>query len=414
MEEQTNTNIVVWNTRGLNDPARRTAVRIAVCDAHASVVCVSESKLESVTAFDIMECFGARFNGFAYLPALGTAGGLVVAWCSNDVRVLASRVECFSISIQLARGDGPPWWLTTVYGPTTEDLKQVFLDELRLLRAGLQGPWAVAGDFNLIKDARDKNNPRLNRRAMDMFRRCLNDLELRECNLLGRRYTWSNERSEPTLAKLDHWFGSVQWDELHLGAMLSALSSSLSDHCPILMSTAVALSTKKRFRFERFWLKLPGFQDAVQELWGSQPISLNPFRNFEQKLQKLARGLQRWSQQRVGSIRDQLLMANEIILRLDVAQDSRDLSRDEAHLRRGLKLWVLGLASLERTIARQRAWVAGLRDGDANAQFYRVQASKRRNRCHVTVLSAGDRVASDQAAREELATDYFVDLLGTA
>jgi hypothetical protein len=30
MEEQTNTNIVVWNTRGLNDPARRTAVRIAV------------------------------------------------------------------------------------------------------------------------------------------------------------------------------------------------------------------------------------------------------------------------------------------------------------------------------------------------------------------------------------------------
>jgi hypothetical protein len=29
------------------------------------------------------------------------------------------------------------------------------------------------------------------------------------------------------------------------------------------------------------------------------------------------------------------------------------------------------------------------------------------------VLSAGDRVASDQAAWEELAIDYFVDLLGT-
>jgi hypothetical protein len=30
------------------------------------------------------------------------------------------------------------------------------------------------------------------------------------------------------------------------------------------------------------------------------------------------------------------------------------------------------------------------------------------------MLSVGDRVASDQAAREELATNYFVDLLGTA
>jgi hypothetical protein len=72
-------------------------------------------------------------------------------------------------------------------------------------------------------------------------------------------------------------------------------------------------------------------------------------------------------------------MANEIILRLDVAQDSRELSRDEVLLRRGLKLRVLGLASLERTIARQRARVAGLHDGDANAQFYRILASKRRN-----------------------------------
>jgi hypothetical protein len=259
MEEQTNTNIVVWNTRGLNNPTRRAAVRIAVCDARASVVCVSESKLQYVTAFDIVECFGARFDGFAYLPALGTAGGLVVTWYGDDVRVLALRVERFSVSIQLARGDGPPWWLTMVYGLTAEDLKQVFLDKLCLLRAGLDGPWAVAGNFNLIKDARDKNNSRLNRRSMDMFQRCLNDLELRECNLLGRRYTWSNERSAPTLAKLDRWFGSVEWDELHLGATLSALSSSLSDHCPILMSTAAVLSTKKRFRFERFWLKLLGF-----------------------------------------------------------------------------------------------------------------------------------------------------------
>lgn len=57
--------IAMWNARGLNNPARRMAVRIAVDEAKASVVCISESKLHSVSIFDVVECFGPRFDGFA-------------------------------------------------------------------------------------------------------------------------------------------------------------------------------------------------------------------------------------------------------------------------------------------------------------------------------------------------------------
>jgi hypothetical protein len=167
----------------------------------------------------------------------------------------------------------------------------------------LNGPWAVSGDFNLIMDARDKSNAHLNCRSMEMFRRCMNDLELRESHLLGRRYTWSNERALTTMVKLDRWFGSVEWSDMHIDASLSALSSSLSDHCPIPMSTVVALHVKRRFLFERFWTKLSGFRDVVVELWGSESISENPLLNLDQKLRRLARGLQRWSQQKVVSIR---------------------------------------------------------------------------------------------------------------
>jgi hypothetical protein len=99
-----------------------------------------------------------------------------------------------------------------------------------------------------------------------MFRRCLNELKLKESQLIGRRFTWSNERSSPTLVKLDRWFASVKWDDLHPMAALTPLSSSLSDHCPILMSTAVASHFGKRFRFERFWLKLEGFMDTAKVL----------------------------------------------------------------------------------------------------------------------------------------------------
>jgi hypothetical protein len=89
------------------------------------------------------------------------------------------------------------------------------------------------------------------------------------------------------LAKLDRWFASVEWDEMHPDASLSALSSSLSDHCPILMSTAVAFPVKRRFWFEHFWVKLDGFLAEVEALWGNVPISLNPFWNLDRKLRAL-------------------------------------------------------------------------------------------------------------------------------
>jgi hypothetical protein len=218
---------------------------------------------------------------------------------------------------------------------------------------------------------------------------------------------------------LDRWFVSLEWEELHPSATLTALSSSLSDHCLIFMSTAVEPQVGKRFRFERFWLSLPGFDDEIKALWDGRrldglQVPSNPLARLDFKLRLVSRGLQRWSQRRVGSVRDSILVANEVILRLDLAQESRALSDQEIWLRRSLKLKLLGLASLERTIARQRARVAGIRDGDASTQFYRILAASRSRRCLIGSLSSGDRTATDLRGKVDLATSFYLDLLGTA
>jgi hypothetical protein len=412
--ELVNTNVGIWNARGLNNPARRGVVKTVMEDASASVVCLSESKLETVTPFVIAETLGTRFDGFVYLPAIGTAGGIIVAWQSAEVRVLRSRVDQFSVSIELAVAGGDPWWLTAVYGPTVDALKPAFLDELRVLRASLAGPWALAGDFNLILEDHDKNNANVNRRAMARFWRLINNLELKESPLVGRRFTWSNERASPTLEKIERWFGSLEWDDMHPDASLCALLSSLSSHCPILMSTSAKFFSKSRFRFERVWVRMDGFMDEVSALWNAGPYEPNPLIRLDVKLRGLARGLQRWSQRRVGSIKDQLLMANELILLLDRAQDDRVLSSAEAQLRRGLKARVLGLASLDRTIARQRARVAGISEGDTNAEFFRIYASSRRRRNFIAYLRHNSCSTSEQADKEDLATDFYIELLGRA
>lgn len=71
----------------------------------------------------------------------------------------------------------------------------------------------LCGDFNMICNAEDKNNNLLHHRMMGRFRRFLSNLELKELNPHGRLYTWSNERSHPTLERIDHIFVSLEWEE---------------------------------------------------------------------------------------------------------------------------------------------------------------------------------------------------------
>jgi exonuclease III len=90
-----------------------------------------------------------------------------------------------------------------------ESLKQTFLNELHDLRAATNIPLLIVGDFNIIYQAADKNNDRLNLRAMRRFRQALDDMQLQELHLHGRLYTWSNERRHPTLVRLDRAFADV-------------------------------------------------------------------------------------------------------------------------------------------------------------------------------------------------------------
>lgn len=68
---------------------------------------------------------------------------------------------------------------------------------------------------------------------------------------------------------------------------------------------------------------------------------------IRKKLRETAVALKRWSKPLFSNARLQLHIANEIILRLDVAQESRQLSVQECSLRFDLKLRVLGLAAVE-------------------------------------------------------------------
>ena len=110
----------------------------------------------------------------------------------------------------------------------------------------------MCGDFNLIYQAKDKNNTRLNRRMMSRFRQFIDGAELQELYLKGRLYTWSNERDRPTLERLDRVFTSEDWVLAFPNHELSALATECSDHAPLLFKTDCSIPHCARFRFENF------------------------------------------------------------------------------------------------------------------------------------------------------------------
>lgn len=170
---------------------------------------------------------------------------------------------------------------------------------------------------------------------MGRFRRVINDLALHELHLNGRSFTWSNGWDNPTLERLDRVLISSDWEDLFPQSFLKALPTTISDHCPLLLSTCPCLPRKGRFHFENFWCKLDGFTEVVQETW-SKPCQIrDPISRLDHKLRLVARALTSWSDKKVGNVKLQMEMARELIGKFDKAEEVRQLSLQERYFHRG-------------------------------------------------------------------------------
>ena len=111
----------------------------------------------------------------------GTCGGSAIFWESSVIGLATHMAGRFSITARATMlHSSSGFWLTTVYGPADEARKDDFLQELAAAAPPPGQPWLIYGDFNIIYEARDKNNAITNRRIMGIFRSAIDRAELRE------------------------------------------------------------------------------------------------------------------------------------------------------------------------------------------------------------------------------------------
>lgn len=105
-----------------------------------------------------------------------------------------------------------------------------------------------------------------------------------------------------------------------------------------------------------------------------------PIKRLHIKLARVAKNLKKWKRGKIGNTRLQLAIAKEIILQLELAQESRTLTAHELDLRRRLKIRSTGLAVIEKSRMQQRSRLTYIRCGDANTKLFHLKANARRRK----------------------------------
>lgn len=245
MNQKIKINLMSWNVRGLNDRKKRLAVRQTILLERPDIVTLQETKLQAIDMNTFREMCGRQIDQHVHIPAQGTRGGLLIAWRQNKYTAIQTEAKQYTLTITFRNNsDASTMIFTAVYGPTEQNQREVFYNELREAQLIQNTPWAIAGDFNVTAAPEDRNVTDSGWRNTLAFAELISELGLLNLNLAGRHYTWSSERPSPHMARLDRFLISADWNSKFPNSAQKAMPNSSSDHCPLILTAQTGL--KKR------------------------------------------------------------------------------------------------------------------------------------------------------------------------
>jgi hypothetical protein len=95
------------------------------------------------------------------------------------------------------------------------------------------------------------------------------------------------------MTRIDRLFNSTAWEEIFPTAHLHAWMSTVSDHCLLILQGETDKPKFKGFKFETFWLAIPGFGELVKQAWEKPLQTTNPIRCLHIKLSCTTKALKK-------------------------------------------------------------------------------------------------------------------------
>ncbi|XBH61752.1 hypothetical protein VPH35_116143 [Triticum aestivum] len=224
---------LIWNGRGLNKPEKINAMGKLIRETHADLVGFSESKKESFSNAQIKSIDPNNDFTWNWMPAIGTAGGILVGIKQDDFKIISVDILQFSVACLIKdKKDGRVWRFITVYGAAYDNLKLEVINELHNTMEAWLGPTIIGGDFNLVRSSEEKNTGSVNLHWVTLFNDWVNKYALIELKNYTRKFTWANNQDNLVMANIDKIFISTCWEHFFPAVQIKALPRVGSDHTP--------------------------------------------------------------------------------------------------------------------------------------------------------------------------------------
>jgi hypothetical protein len=174
---------------------------------------LQETMKEEFFQRELAELSGNSHFVWIWLGDKGHSGGILVGVKDGLHEVEDSEIgEYYTSMVLRDKVTNFRWELISVYGPAQHAKSVDFIAELSSKCLYSMLPLVFGGDFNLIRNAQEKNNGNLNYGLMDRFNMFKDLHQLQEISRCGVKYTWTNRQRNPIMETLNRILVSNEWE----------------------------------------------------------------------------------------------------------------------------------------------------------------------------------------------------------
>lgn len=141
---------------------------------------------------------------------------------------------------------------------------------------------------------------------------------------------------DPLLVQLDWCFTSISCTTALPNTLLVPLVKTTSDHVPCVAHIGSSTPKANIFRFENYWMELPGFTEVVLNAWNKETRTASSATKIVAKFKNVRYALKKWSKS-TSNLNHLISNWNEVILVIDKLEEQRYLFLQKKNLRSIIK-----------------------------------------------------------------------------
>ena len=174
---------------------KRNLVKEHILQEELDIVALQETIKQDFEDGELREMARNKDFSWHWTPARGHSGGMILGIRNDDLEIKLVEMTSYFLAAQIRiRSSNFRFWVINVYELAQHENSGDFLQELADFYDKESLPILLGGDFNLIRNDKERNVGQGDQRLMALFNDFIRRFQLREIFVSSVKFTWSNKQ----------------------------------------------------------------------------------------------------------------------------------------------------------------------------------------------------------------------------